>query len=96
MIYKPRDGVVLISVCGAKLLIPDRNASKYCKNGKRLSFLSLLVWTTIKENRDIDYPVSLLMELTHKSSDKCQSLVQKQIEQFLEGGFIVLKDGDHS
>ena len=95
MNYEPREGVVLVTVCGVKLLIPDRKALKYCQNGIRLSFIGLLVWNTVSQGRDMQYAIKILSEISRKQPDQCEEMIMKELDKLVQAGFIVNVENAH-
>ena len=94
MKYQPRPGVVLVNVCGVRILIPSRSASVHCKKICELPLIWAMTWTMISQGRP-DRDIQRLHQIFTKQSDE---ETQKSLDDFCRRletlGFLIPLDPD--
>ena len=89
MNYKIRPGITLEDICGAKLLIPTRAASKDCPKVIRLGRAGVLVWNIAEGRLPRELVEIMLMKAQKKSRDEISAGIDKMQRDLCEMGFLI-------
>lgn len=89
MEYKPREGIVKVSVCGVTLLVPTRRASEECPNIATLSMIESIFWSQLSKGKTVEDCCSFYSGLTFKPIEEARPVVEGIFERLAEKGFVV-------
>lgn len=89
MEYKPREGIVKVSVCGVNLLVPTRRASEDCPNIATLSLLESIFWSQLCRGKTVEDSCAFYAGLTFKPVEEARPVVESFFERLAEKGFVV-------
>ena len=88
MNYKPRKGIVHVSICGAQLLIPSREASEYCHGILKLSLPELLIWRQLEKGADLAATEEQIAGMMMKPVEEIKPRLNAFYNRLLEKGYI--------
>lgn len=92
MIYKIRPGVVLTNVCGASLLVPNREASEFCPYVIRIPLLWTVVWKALQKGDSSETICKALSILTNKSEEEAEIKLDEFLIKMSEKGFLIREE----
>lgn len=89
MRYIPRPGIVLTQVCGASLLVPNREASQFCPHIIRLSGMMALDWKALCRGEELEVIYRGHEILKRISREESVSEVDSALSMLCEKGFLI-------
>ena len=89
MKYTVRPGVVLTDICGAKLLIPDREASHYCSEPMGLGLMGAIMWEFLTTDTPMDKIYLCYSILSKKKPEEVREKVDGFLAELCERGFLI-------
>ena len=92
MKYKTRPGIVLTNVCGASLLVPNREASVFCPYVIRLPLLWIIAWKALQKGDPIETICKALSILSNKSEEEAKIKLDEFLEKMSEKGFLIQEE----
>ena len=92
MRYVPRPGVVMTKVCGASLLVPNREASQACPHIVRLSGLLALDWNALAKGKELEILYKGHEILKRISYEEAVKEVDSSLAMLCEKGFLIAEE----
>lgn len=89
MKYKVRPGIVRADICGAHLLIPNREASEACPHVMSISLLTAGLWEGLSKSNSTENIYKLYKILLNKPDEEIRQIVDKQLLKLYEKGFLL-------
>ena len=89
MKYKLRDGIVTVSVCGTRLLIPTRKASEDCPGIATLSLFDRLIISQINKGLSVEELYQFFADISFRPVTDVRAQVDAFIDTFVSKGFLV-------
>ena len=95
MAYRPRPGVALITLCGAKVLVPTRQLSGICSRVRPLSFVGVLIWQGLERGFSDERLCEACRMILRKSDEETAAYIEKTVRMLCDDGFLIeVPDGD--
>ncbi|MCR5450711.1 MAG: PqqD family protein [Solobacterium sp.] len=90
-----RNGVVLLEICGAYLLVSDRQAGKHCMYVMEINDAAAVIFRCIEENMTVKETADLIMEEYDVSDRKAvETDIMTCIGQLKEYGYLTEEEDD--
>lgn len=84
-----RPGIVQVSICGVRLLIPTRAASEQCPHMLRLNLLTTMIWNGMDKGKSPEEIKKAIRILTNKPEQDVDALWERTVNRLLEEGFLI-------
>ena len=94
MKYRPREGVVLINLCGTFLLVPTRAASEACPGILTIPVIEVIVWRWMEKGKEYAEILDVLAKFAMKKPEEMQGYLDKILNKLYEKGFLVAAEED--
>lgn len=94
MKYIQRPGVVLTKVCGASLLVPNREASEFCPYVIQLPFLTAADWQALGNGRTVEMLYKGHMILRKMTMEEAAAEVDSELAVLCDKGFLIRVEDD--
>ncbi len=95
MAYRPRPGVALITLCGAKALVPTRQLAAVCSRIRPLSFVDVLIWRGLENGLSDEKLRKVCKMFLRKSDEETTAYIGKTVRTLFNDGFLIeVPDGD--
>ena len=92
MRYVPRPGVVLTKVCGASLLVPNREASQACPHIMRIKGFLVLDWKALVNGKELEVLYKGHEVLKRISYEEAVEEVDSSLAKLCEQGFLIAEE----
>ena len=96
MAYKQRPGVVLMDVCGSKLLVAQRSIWEDC--GDKIQVMGMLghiCWAALEKDMPKERVAHLVASLTRKTQEEAEAQMDDFYRTLFERGFLIeVPDGE--
>ena len=92
MNYKVRDGVHLVKICDAFLLIPDYSASDFCKGIQSLNFIELIVWKQIEKGKTREEIIGIISALFFQDKNIAENKLIEIIKKLSDRNYLEKED----
>ncbi len=89
MRYKVRPGVVRAQICGAYLLIPDREASEACPYVQRINLLLSAAVEVLEKGQPMENIYTMYRILTKRPEEEIRQKVDRQLADLCDKGFLI-------
>ena len=89
MKYKPRPGIVSVSICGAFLLIPTREVYNVCNSALRLPIIWGVVYEMMREPIEEQKIRALICGLKRRPESEIRERFDRFCEELWEKGFLI-------
>ncbi len=84
-----RNGIVLLEICDAYLLVSDRTARKYCRYVLEINDVAARIFRCIEEHRTFEQTADLIMEeYDINSRTDVEADIRKYVRQMKEYGYL--------
>ena len=92
-LYKIRPGIVKTEICGVRLLVPTREASKECPHVLRLNMVHDFAWSILSRAEDPAEGLANVRKMVALLSKAPDDVVVEKVGQLLSGlceaGFLI-------
>ena len=92
MKYTVRPGIVRVNICGAKLLVPDREASLACPQPMRLTMTGAVTWEYLAKGRPMEVIYKFYSIISKKTPEEIREKVDGYLATLCERGFLIAED----
>lgn len=89
-----RPGIVPVTICGVRFLIPTRAASEECPHIQKLSLITALIWSCYEKNMPEQNIREAIGVLTKRDDPEVDELWKRAVEGFVEKGFLIRVEDD--
>jgi hypothetical protein len=89
-----RPGIVHVSICGVRLLIPTRAASEQCPHMLRLNLLTTMIWNGLDKGKSPEEIKNAIRILTKRPEQDVDNLWVRTVNSLLEKGFLIRVEDD--
>lgn len=91
-IYRPRQGVVLVSVCGEHLLVATGEARDTCPYITQINDKAAFFWEMIREKKEIDNIASLIPHNSENDKGKDLLAAILFIGKMSKAGYLLVEE----
>ncbi len=84
-----RSGIVPVSICGVRMLIPTRAASEACPHMLRLNLITAMIWNGIEKGAREDEIKNAIGVLTKKPAEDVDALWEGIVNGLVDRGFLL-------
>ena len=91
-----RPGIVPVTICGVRLLIPTRAASEECPHMLRLNLLTTMIWNGLEKGKSPEEIRQALQILTKKPDQDVDALWERTVGGLLDKGFLIRVEDDET
>ena len=92
MIYKARQGIVLLKICGVDVLAATREAWEKCPRIRPIPRLWAGGWTLLQKEKTSEDVLRVFSDLFKERADVFTQRMEQAFEKLYEEGFLVLAD----
>ena len=89
MNYKPRDGIIFVSICDAFLLVPTRKASEECPHIATLSMLEAIFWKQLSKGKTVAEISELYSHIAFLTLEEARIKVDGILSRLCSKGFLL-------
>lgn len=92
MQYQCTPGVVMVKICGTRLLVPTHEAYSVCPNVVRLSLPAAMGWAVLQAGNPVSAVEHIFSILTKKPEDEVREIVGKVLSGLVEAGALTVRE----
>ncbi len=86
MRYVCTPGVVMVKICGTRLLVPSHDAYESCPHAISLTLPAAMGWAILKSGKPVSDVEKVFSILTKKPPEEVAEIVEKVLSELVKAG----------